>query len=101
MSDNHPLHPKAMLEKIKGYSHKAFQLGQRAREFVFGLNPYAMIEKERWSLPIKLNRHRVIQRRRAFNQAGGRNSSLAQYGMNKAITKNSSDLNEANCSNSS
>lgn len=76
--------PQAILDKIKGYSRKAGELGHRVRQRVFGFRLRSTIDIDRWSLPAKLHRHRILQRRRTFYQAGGGRSSLARYALKKA-----------------
>lgn len=80
----HLLRPHAILNKIKGYGRKAGELGHRVRMWVFGFRLRSTVDIDRWSLPAKLQRHRVLQRRRAFYRAGGGRSSLATYALNKA-----------------
>lgn len=76
--------PHAILDTIKGYSRKAGELGRRVRELVFGFRLRSTVDIDRWSLPVKLNRHRILQRRRVFHQAGGIRSSIARYALKKA-----------------
>jgi hypothetical protein len=73
------------MDKIKGYSQKAEELGHRARKVVFGFRSPASVPIDQWSLPVKLlQRHRILQRRRVFHQAGGVHSSMAQHARKKA-----------------
>jgi hypothetical protein len=77
--------PRTVLDKIKSYSHKAGQLGHRARKAVFGFRSRSTMTIDRWSLPVKLlQRHRILQRQRVFRQAGGSRSSVAMYALEKA-----------------
>ncbi len=76
--------PHDILDKIKGYSRKAGKLGRRARKLVFGFRLRSTVDIDRWSLPVKLHRHRILQRRRAFHQGGGVRSSMAKHALNKA-----------------
>ncbi len=80
----HLLRPHNILNKIKGYSQKAGKLGRRVRKLVFGFRLRSTIDIDRWSLPVKLQRHRILQRRRAFQQGGGARSSMAEHALNKA-----------------
>ncbi len=80
----HLLRPHNILNKIKGYSQKAGKLGRRVRELVFGFRLRSTIDIDRWSLPVKLQRHRILQRRRAFQQGGGTGSSMAKHALKKA-----------------
>lgn len=76
---------RTVLDKIKAYGHKAEQWGHRARKAVFGFRSPASMPIDRWSLPVKLlQRHRILQRRQAFHQAGGTRSSIVQYALEKA-----------------
>jgi hypothetical protein len=76
---------RTVLDKIKGYGHKAGQLGYRARKVVFGFRPPSPMTIDRWSLPVKLlQRHRILQRQRVFRQAGGDHSGVARYALEKA-----------------
>lgn len=80
----HLPNPNEILDKLKGYSRKAGNLGHRARERVFGFRLRSTVDIDRWSLPAKLHRHRILQRRRAFYRAGGDHSSLAEHALKKA-----------------
>jgi hypothetical protein len=74
-----------VLDKIKEYGQKAGELGHRARKVVFGFRSSSGASIDQWSLPVKLlQRHRILQRRRAFHQAGGVQSSMAQHALKKA-----------------
>lgn len=74
-----------IFEKIKGYSKQAGQLGRRVRQQVFGFRKRSTAHSDRWSLPVKLlHDHRLIQRRRAFQQSGGHRSSMIQHALRKA-----------------
>lgn len=76
--------PRAILKKITSYSQKAATLGHRARQLVFGFRLRSTAHIDRWALPVKLlHDHRILQRRRAFQQAGERHSSIAMYALNK------------------
>jgi hypothetical protein len=79
------LKSQTVLDKIKRYSQKVGQLGHRARKAVFSFRPQASIAIDRWSLPVKLlQRHRILERQRVFQQAGGTHSSIARYALEKA-----------------
>jgi hypothetical protein len=79
------LKSQTVLDKIKGYSQKVGQLGHRARKAVFSFRPRASMSIDRWSLPVKLlQRHRILERQRVFQQAGGVHSSIARYALEKA-----------------
>ncbi len=78
------LRPRSLLDKIKGYSRKAGELGPQVRELVFGFGLRSTVDVDRWSLPVKLSRHRLLQRQRAYQLAGGDRSSMAMYALNKA-----------------
>ena len=74
-----------VLEKLTTYSQKAAELGLRVRQLVFGFRLRSTAHIDRWSLPVKLlHDHRILQRRRAFKQAGGLDSSIAVYALEKA-----------------
>ncbi len=76
---------KAIFKKIKIYSKRAGALGHRTRRLVFGFRLRSTAPIDRWALPVKLmHDHRLIQRRRVFQQAGGSRSSIAQYALKKA-----------------
>ena len=75
----------AMLNKLTTYGQKAAGLGQRVRQLVFGFRLRSTAHIDRWSLPVKLlHDHRILQRRRAFKQAGGLHSSIADHALKKA-----------------
>lgn len=89
MSDLQERGPKAgartVIDKIKQYSVQAGKLGHRARKAVFGFRPRPTAEIDRWTLPVKpLQRHRILQRQRAFHQGGGNHCSMVQHGLEKA-----------------
>jgi hypothetical protein len=74
-----------MLHKLTTYSQKAAALGLRVRQLVFGFRLRSTAHIDRWSLPVKLmHDHRILQRRRAFKQAGGLHSSIAAHALEKA-----------------
>ena len=76
---------RTVLDKIRSYSQKAGQLGHRARKAVFGFRSRSTMSIDRWSLPVKLlQRHRILERQRTFQQAGGIDSSVARYALEKA-----------------
>lgn len=76
---------RTALNKLAAYSQKAAGLGRRARELVFGFRLRSTAHIDRWALPVKLlHDHRILQRRRAFKQAGGSHSSIAMYALDKA-----------------
>jgi hypothetical protein len=76
---------RTVLSKINSYSRKAAELGQRVRQLVFGFRLRSTAHIDRWSLPVKLlHDHRILQRRRAFKQAGGVHSSIAVHALEKA-----------------
>jgi len=76
---------KAIFEKIKRYSNRAGTLGHRTRRLVFGFRLRSTTPSDRWSLAVKLmHDHRLVQRRRAFQKAGGSSSSIAQHALKKA-----------------
>jgi hypothetical protein len=80
-----PLKSQTVLDKIKSYSQKVGQLGHRARKAVFSFRPRASMAIDRWSLPVKLlQRHRILERQRVFQQSGGAHSSIARYALEKA-----------------
>jgi hypothetical protein len=76
---------QTILEKITKYSQKAGQLGRRVRQLVFGFRQRSTAHIDRWALPVKLlHVHRLPQRRRAFQKAGGSDSSIARHALDKA-----------------
>jgi hypothetical protein len=76
---------QTVLHKLTTYSQKAAELGRRVRQLVFGFRLRSTAHIDRWALPVKLlHDHRILQRRRAFNQAGGSHSSMAMYALEKA-----------------
>lgn len=76
---------EAILNKFGQYGRNATNLGQRVRQKVFGFRHRSTAHIDRWALPVKiLHDHRLVQRRRAFQQAGGNNSSIAEHAMRKA-----------------
>ncbi len=82
---------EAILGKFSQYGHKATDLGQRVRHKVFGFRQRSTAHIDRWALPVKiLHDHRLVQRRRAFQQAGGSRSSIAEHAMRKARQKQQS-----------
>jgi hypothetical protein len=81
---NRPPLRRAILQKLKTYGQKAGELGYRVRQLVFGFRLRYKPAFDYRSLPVRLNEHRVLQRRRAFQKAGGERSSIAQYALAKA-----------------
>lgn len=76
---------QTLLHKLTAYSQKAAELGCRVRQLVFGFRLRSTAHIDRWALPVKLlHDHRILQRRRAFKQAGGSHSSMATYALEKA-----------------
>jgi hypothetical protein len=76
---------QTLLHKLTTYGQKAAELGWRVRQLVFGFRLRSTAHIDRWALPVKLlHDHRILQRRRAFNQAGGSHSSMAMYALEKA-----------------
>ena len=76
---------QTVLHKLTAYSQKAAELGRRVRQLVFGFRLRSTAHIDRWALPIKLlHDHRILQRRRAFKQAGGSHSSMATHALEKA-----------------
>ena len=79
-----------ILEKIMAYSRKAGQLGRRVRKLVFGFRVRATAHIDSRALPVKLlHEHRLVQRRRVFQLAGGNRASIIQHALNKARRKKS------------
>jgi hypothetical protein len=75
----------ALLKKVSTYSQRFGELGHRVRELVFGFRLRSTMPIDRWSLPVKLmHDHRLVQRKRVFQQGGGHHSSMAVYAVNKA-----------------
>lgn len=71
-------------DKVKAYGHKAGELGRRVRHLVFGFRQRSTAHVDRNSLPVKLLvDHRLVQRRRAFKQAGGTESGIALHALDK------------------
>lgn len=76
---------RTILNKLTRYSQKAAGLGRRVRQLVFGFRLRSTAHIDRWALPVKLlHDHHVLQRRRAFKQAGGSHSSMAAHALEKA-----------------
>ncbi len=76
---------ETIFNKITDYGKKAGQLGRRVRERVFGFRLRSTINSDRRVLPVKLlHEHRLLQRWRAYRQAGGSHSSIAQHALDKA-----------------
>ncbi|MCK6627423.1 MAG: hypothetical protein L6R45_19870 [Anaerolineae bacterium] len=76
---------QTILNKLTRYSQKAAGLGRRVRQLVFGFRLRSTAHIDRWALPVKLlHDHHVLQRRRAFKQAGGSHSSMAAHALEKA-----------------
>lgn len=76
---------EAILNKVGRYSLKITDLGRRVRQKVFGFRQRSTAHIDRWALPVKiLHDHRLMQRRRAFQQAGGSRSGIAEHAMRKA-----------------
>ncbi len=75
---------RTILAKIKIYGQRAGELGHRVRELVFGFRLPARSNQARPFLPARLKQHRVLQRRRVFQQAGGERSSAARHALAKA-----------------
>lgn len=76
---------RTILNKLTHYSQKAAELGLQARQLVFGFRLRSTAHIDRWALPVKLlHDHRILQRRRAFKQAGGSHSSMAVHALEKA-----------------
>ncbi|MCB0207908.1 MAG: hypothetical protein KDJ52_01180 [Anaerolineae bacterium] len=71
-------------DTIKNYGQKAGELGQRVRHLVFGFRQRSTAHVDRQSLPVKLLvEHRLVQRRRAFQQSGGARSGIALHALDK------------------
>ena len=76
---------QTVLHKLTAYSQKAAELGRRVRQLVFGFRLRSTAHIDRRALPVKLlHDHRILQRRRAFKQAGGSHSSMATHALEKA-----------------
>ncbi len=86
--ENSPTFKNAIFAKITTYSQKISTLGRQVRQRVFGFRRRVAARPDRWSLPVKvLQEHRLTQRRRAFDRAGGPQSSVAMHALNKARHK--------------
>ncbi|MCG3209459.1 MAG: hypothetical protein FOGNACKC_03086 [Anaerolineae bacterium] len=84
-SQSGPTFKDSVLKKITIYSGKVSAMGRQVRQRVFGFGRRSTARSDRWSLPVKvLHDHRLVQRRRAFRQAGGSRSSIALHALNKA-----------------
>lgn len=71
-------------DKIKNYGQKAGELGKQVRHLVFGFRQRSTAHVDRHALPVKLLvDHRLVQRRRAFQQSGGTRSGVALHALNK------------------
>lgn len=76
---------QSLFHKLTTYGQKAAGLGLRVRQLVFGFGLRSTAHIDRWALPVKLlHDHRILQRRRAFKQAGGLHSSIAAHALEKA-----------------
>jgi hypothetical protein len=79
---------ETLFKKMTTVSRKISSMGQQVRRRVFGFNRRSTTHTDRMSLPVKvLHDHRLVQRRRAFNQAGGTRSGIALHALKKAQTK--------------
>ncbi|HRV91093.1 MAG TPA: hypothetical protein P5526_02905 [Anaerolineae bacterium] len=73
-----------VFDKIKNYGQKAGDLGQQVRHLVFGFRQRSTAHVDRHAFPVKLLvDHRLVQRRRAFQQSGGTRSSIALHALDK------------------
>ncbi len=87
LQDRIPLRD-TLLKKISTYGQKAGELGRRVRQLVFGFRQRSTAHIDRWALPVKLlYDHRLVQRKRTFQQGGGHGSSVAQHALDKARHK--------------
>ena len=77
------LRPHTILDKLKVYSRQAGKLGRRVRALVFGFRLRSTVDVDRGSLPAKVDRHRIVQRQRAFKQGGGTESGVARHALEK------------------
>jgi hypothetical protein len=85
MNSNSTSSRRTLFKILMGYTHRAAQLGQQARERVFGFGLRSTIHIDRFSLPVRLvNDHHLLQRQHAFHQSGGPHSSIALHALNKA-----------------
>lgn len=76
---------QTLFHKLTAYSQKAAELGRQVRHLVFGFRLRSTAHIDRWALPVKLlHDHHILQRRRAFKQAGGSHSSIAAHALEKA-----------------
>ncbi|HMQ55278.1 MAG TPA: hypothetical protein PKD98_24565 [Anaerolineae bacterium] len=74
-----------IFEKIKAFGRRAGELGLQVRHTVTGFGLRSTAHTDRWALPVKLLvDHRLVQRRRAFKQAGGARSGIARQAVDKA-----------------
>ena len=77
-----------LLKRIAIYGQRAGELGRRVRRLVVGFRLRSTVPIDRWSLPVKLlYDHRLVQRKRTFQQGGGHRSSMAQHALNKVRRK--------------
>lgn len=75
----------SIFAKITAYSQKISAMSRQVRQRVFGFGRRSTTHTDRRSLPVKvLHEHRLVQRRRAFRQAGGSRSSIAVHALNRA-----------------
>ncbi|MCB9099988.1 MAG: hypothetical protein H6632_10635 [Anaerolineales bacterium] len=75
---------KKVFDKIKDYGQKVGDLSQRVRQLVFGFRQRSTAHVDRQAFPVKLLvDHRLVQRRRAFQQSGGARSSIAMHALDK------------------
>jgi hypothetical protein len=80
---------RAIFRKVTNYSQKVAQLGHRTRAMVFGFGRRSTTTIDRQALSVKvLHEHKLMQRRRAFEQAGGNQSSIAAHAMEKPNKRN-------------
>ncbi|MFC1975154.1 hypothetical protein ACFLXQ_02000 [Chloroflexota bacterium] len=87
LQDRIPLRD-TLLQKLTIYGQRVGELGRRVRQLVFGFRLRSTVPIDRWSLPVKLTYdHRLVQRKRTFQQGGGHRSSMARYALNKVRRK--------------
>jgi hypothetical protein len=76
---------EAIFSKVTDYSQKIARLGHRTRTMVFGFGRRSTAAIDRQALSVKiLHDHKLIKRRRAFDQSGGNQASIVTHAMKKA-----------------
>ncbi len=79
----------ALVDKLSAYGQKAGDLGQQVRKRVFGFRQRSTFFIDRSSFSVKLlHEHKLVQRKRAFQQGGGERSGMVRYALDKVRHRN-------------